>query len=135
MPHVLDTNVYVSAALTEGPPRRLVGSLVVRGDLVTSRFILDELLEVLRSTPELRDKVPPSVAARYVAFVERHARLVEPASVDWPDEPADATVLGTALAAGEGAILVTGDKKLRRQADRFGVRAVRVRQALEDPGR
>lgn len=130
MAYVLDTNVYVSAALGDGPARRLTLVLALRGELVTSRFILDELLGVFQASPELAEKVPPSVAARYAAFLERHAALVEPVDVDWPDEPADAVIVGTALAA--DAPLVTGDKTVLEEAARFDVEAVGVRKALDE---
>lgn len=128
MPYVLDTNILVSAALGSAPAKRLLAIVAERGELVVSRFILDELLEVLNTAPELR-RVAALDKARVAAFVERHARLVEPTAVAWKDNPGDAAVVGIALAA--GAVLVTGDKAILAATGILGVEARTLRQALD----
>lgn len=127
--YLLDTNVLVSAALGDGPARRLVLTLAARRQLLASRVVLDELAEVLGRAP-LRERLRPRAGARFPAFVERHARLVEPAGVDWPENPGDAHVVGAAL-AGHGA-LVSGDKAVLDACARFGLRGLTVREALLD---
>lgn len=129
--YVTDTNVLVSAALGDGPARRVVVSLAWRGQLVASRVILDELADVLSRAP-FHERLRPRVAARFPAFAERRARLVEPAQVSWPGNPDDAVIIATALAADR--VLVTGDKDVLDACERFEVRGITVREALAELG-
>lgn len=78
----------------------------------------------------LAKRVPSRLAAKTVAFVERHGSIVRPGRLDWPENPKDAQVVATALAA--ETRLVTGDRFVRDQAGRFNVRALMVRDALEE---
>lgn len=128
MPYVLDTNVLVSAVLGDGSARRLLLVLAQRGDLVTSRSILDEFLAVAAGAPQLKRRVTPLMSARLAAFVERNARIVEPAPVAWKENPADAAILGTGLAG--KAVVVTGDRRVLAGAARFGVEACTITEAL-----
>jgi len=131
IPYVLDTNVLVSAALGKGHSRRLLGLLVARTDLISSEAILSELDETLRSEKRLARLITATTRARYLAFLARAARLVDPVKVSEPPDPDDAHVFGTAAAA--GATLVTGDKALVSHSI-AGVRVLTVREALEEMG-
>jgi len=131
IPYVLDTSVLVSAALGKGHSRRLLSLLVARTDLISSEAILSELDETLRSEKRLARLIPATTRARYLAFLARAARLVNPSEVGELPDPDDAHVFGTAAAA--GATLVTGDKALVSLSIE-GVRVLTVRQALEELG-
>lgn len=112
-----------------GHSRSLLGLLLQSKGLILSEAILVELDETLRSDRRLARLVPTVTRARYVAFLARAARLVEPVDVERSPDPEDDHVLGTAAAA--GATLVTGDKALL-PGGVHGVRVITVRQALAE---
>jgi len=128
---VLDTNVFVSAILGPGHSRRLVAALLAADELVVSDAILGELEEVLRTEPRLARRIPARLRSEYVALLSRGSRRVEPRPVHGLDDPSDAPIVGTALAA--GSPLVTGDKELRESAE-ADLRVLSVRAALEEMG-
>ncbi len=77
--------------------------------VVLSEHILDEF----REHAEAKFGAPAHEVARAVAFLRRHAEIVEPAPlpIDTCRDPDDLPVLGTAIAGGVDA-LVTGDADL-----------------------
>lgn len=108
---VLDTNVLVSAALSDGPPYELL-SLAEDGELevVASPAILNELRDVLR-----RDRLPftDSDVDAFVGKVVDVCTVVEPdveVSVV-ADDPDDDAIVECAVAADAGCI-VSGDSYL-----------------------
>jgi putative PIN family toxin of toxin-antitoxin system len=106
---VLDTNVLIAAFVARGVCHELVEHVVRQHDPCTSDFILGEFRRKL--TGKLR--VPRDLVAVAVELQLSRMRRVQPVAV--PEsicrDPADAAVLGTALAA-DAACLVTGDGDL-----------------------
>ena len=106
---VLDTNVIISALISDGPPRAIVGLCRSRDvQLVTSSAILTELSEVLRRKFGWE-------ASRVEVLLEElrsFAVVVVPEEVvhHIPDDPADDRVLECALEGRVDAI-VSGDSR------------------------
>lgn len=107
----LDTNVLLSAVFTRGVCEALLDVLIESDvwTVVLSEHILDEF----REHAGAKFGAPAREVERAVAFVRRHARIVEPVSlpIDACRDPDDLPVLGTAIAGGVDA-LVTGDADL-----------------------
>lgn len=105
----LDTNVLVSAFAARGLCAEVLELVLLDHDLVLGRQVLGELNKAL----VMKLKLPQARAKAIVDFVSGEAaQLVdqaEPARVR--ADPADARVLGEALAA-KAAIFVTGDAAL-----------------------
>lgn len=104
-----DTNVLVSAILFGGLPRRLL-QRALRGevDLVSGPTLLDEFEDVLVE----RFGFERSAARLTRTEIEAVSELVLPSTVPrLSRDPDDDVVLATA-AAGEVAVIVTGDKDL-----------------------
>jgi len=111
----LDTNVLVSAFAARGLCADLLELVLLEHEFVIGRQVLDELNKAL--TAKLR--LPPAQAKAIVNFVSGEAAQVidqtQPARVR--ADPADARVLGEALAA-KAVVFVTGDAAL------IGLRAI-----------
>lgn len=111
----LDTNVLVSAFAARGLCADLLELVLLEHEFVIGRQVFDELNKAL--TAKLR--LPPAQAKAIVNFVSGEAAQVidqtEPARVR--ADPADARVLGEALAA-KAVVFVTGDAAL------IGLRAI-----------
>ena len=111
----LDTNVLVSAFAARGLCADLLELVLLEHEFVIGRQVLGELNKAL--TPKL--ELPPAQAKAIVDCVSGEAAQVidrtEPARVR--ADPADARVLGEALAA-KAVVFVTGDAAL------IGLRAI-----------
>lgn len=105
----LDTNVLVSAFATRGLCADLLELVLLEHELVLGRQVLRELDKALRA----KLKLPAARARAIVNFVSGEAAqtIVRAAPVDAQADPADARVLGEALAA-KAALFVTGDAAL-----------------------
>ena len=109
---VLDANVLISALLSRtGAPARLL-ELWLDGafDLVVSKALLDEVERTL-ARPNLRKRIAPEDAVRFIEILEQLAEVVEdPKGVPAlrSADPDDDYLL--ALAARERAQLVSGDE-------------------------
>ena len=122
----LDTSVLVAAQITTAGTCADVVKFTLREHrLVLSDYILNEfertMIKKLRYTPE--------AAGSFVADYRAVALIVPPASVD-PTlcrDPADAAILGTALAA-KADMLVTVDKDLLEITAKVGVDIVNPRE-------
>lgn len=108
---VLDTNVIVSAVISEGKPRELLNKGIEnRFRIVASEFILKELGTVLRrptfetSEEEINDVIIALMQSVDVTTVTSNFRAVK-------EDPADDMILNTAYDGGAD-IIVTGDKHL-----------------------
>lgn len=103
---VLDCNVLISAARTDGVCRAVITEVVRHHEVVLSTPILDEYRAVAMRSEHARAR-PTALAV--IAELESVALLVEP--VDPPQHLPDAddtTYLGTALAA-DADVLITGN--------------------------
>ena len=105
----LDTNVLVSAFATRGLCADLLELVLLEHDLVLGRHVVQELSKALRS----KIKLPAAQAKAIVDFVSGEAtQTIEQAAPALVQaDPADARVLGDALAA-KAALFVTGDAAL-----------------------
>jgi len=132
---ILDTNILVSAGLTQGPPAQVV-DLALRKELsvILCPGILQEYLEVLHRPKFHKAGFPPGWLDRLLALAAR-LPLDPPA---WPiplPDPKDAAFL--ALAKTTGAALVTGNLKhfppeVRQEIEVHSPQAFLAR--LVDPG-
>jgi uncharacterized protein len=132
---VLDPNVLISALLSPAgeTARALLAWAEGRYELVVSPRLLAELTRVL-AYPKLRARVDSNDAEAFVDWLSRQAILV----TDPPDPPSRATDADDdyllALAAGEDALLVSGDKHLLALADEFPILLpVRFLECIESP--
>lgn len=107
---VLDTNVLVSALITNGKPRRLLLKLRKDHTVVISRKITAELADVLA-----RDKfgVTEVQTEKFLLAILRKAKLVSPHSrfKVVPEDPDDNEILNVAY-SGKADYVVTGDSHL-----------------------
>ena len=124
----LDTNVLVSAFATRGLCAELFEVVLLEHELVVGRQVLQELAKALRS--KLRLSAPR--IREIVDFVTDEAeRVVDNAdAADAGVDPADARVLGEALAAGAD-LIVTGDAALLRLGAIAGIAIVPPRRFWE----
>ena len=107
---VLDTNILISAVISDGIPARLVAS-ARRGGFVAvcSPYIIDEMRRVMTGKlgfdAEEVDRIALAIArgSQMVSVFE--------ASDRWCDDPADDAIIETAL-RGEADYIVTGDRQL-----------------------
>ncbi len=106
---LFDTNVLIAAFITHGACHELFEHVARNHQLVSSKYILDELAEHLLGKFHFT-KRDVSVLLR---LIRERAELFspEPVSPPPPIDPDDLPILGTAVAAGCDC-LVTGDKEL-----------------------
>jgi hypothetical protein len=133
---ILDTNVLVSALLTQGGvPARLVDAWFEgRYELLTSEPQLEELRLVTRH-PKVRRFIAPTIAGSLVNDLRHFAEmLTELPDVEVSGDPADNFLLAMAE-AGKADYLATGDKRdvlaLRRHGPTRIVTARRLLDLLE----
>jgi putative PIN family toxin of toxin-antitoxin system len=127
---VLDTNVLISALVGHGKPRRLVTMVLERHQIVSSRQMLAEFVEVM-SREKFAEVGRPQVD-RFLSILIRRAILV---SVKLTrkvisQDPEDDIVLSTAL-EGNASHIVSGDKHLLHMKTYRGVKIVTVEEILE----
>jgi putative PIN family toxin of toxin-antitoxin system len=122
---VLDPNVLISAVLSpEGAPARILLAWV-RGDfeLVASQQLLNELERAL-AYPKLRKHIEPDEAGEFIEWLRSQAQLVDdPIGVGPIRSPDPGDDYLIALAASEGALLVSGDSDLLGLAEHIPVRS------------
>lgn len=106
---VLDTNVLIAALIARGTCHELLEHCVVRHELITSDFILDELREKLIE----KFKYPDGTAGEAIALLRSRMRVITPSPLEVPvcRDADDDNILATAVAARCDCI-ITGDKDL-----------------------
>lgn len=120
---VLDSNVLISGLLSpSGAPAEVLRRWEQGAfELVLSRWLLDELKRAL-GYPKLRRRIPEDQAAAFLRWLEASGTLTldpEQTSSVRSEDPGDDYLI--ALAAGERALLVSGDRHLLALADRIPV--------------
>jgi len=111
---ILDTNVYVSAALTPaGPPAQIIRAWQQgQFELITSGELLSEIGETL-AREKFAHQLTAADRQSMINLAGRRARLVPDLAVDHGDVPGDADDdYLVALAREWHAALVTGDHHL-----------------------
>jgi len=118
---VLDTNILVSAGLTQGPPAQLVNRVLRRElAMILCPEVLREYLEVMHRPKFAKAGFPPGWLDRLLGLTVR-LPMDPPA---WPlpiPDPKDGVFLS--LAQFSGAALVTGNLKHFLLEVRAGVKA------------
>lgn len=127
---VLDTNVIVSAVMSEGKPRELLDKGIEnRFQIVVSEHILKELGTVLRrpkfktSEDEINNVIVTLMQSSDVATVTADFRAVK-------EDPSDDVILNTAYDGGADFI-VTGDRHLLSLKRFKKTRILSVSEALK----
>ena len=127
---LIDTNVLISGLVGHGKPRRLVTELLEKQEVVSSRGLLAELLEVLS-----RDKfkeVEKSQVESFLSILASKLILVsdEPRHKVILEDPDDDLVLCVAR-LGKADYIVTGDRHLLDLKQYKKIRIVTVKDMLE----
>lgn len=125
-----DTNVLISALIGHGKPRRLIINLVEDHELITSREMMTDLIEVLT-----RAKYPGIDSSHINKFLSILASKAEVVRVQEhlkviAEDPDDDIVLSTAR-GGNANYVVSGDKHLLNLREFKGIRIVTVKEMLE----
>jgi len=132
MKAVVDSNVLLAAAISEGPPFDIVG-MVFGGQIapIFSRETFGELADVLM-TREPFDQIAREVRAAFLGHLAEHGTWVRPVpqAVKCRD-PNDQVFLDLAVAA-SADYLVTGDKDLLVLNEVGGTRIRTPRQFLDE---
>ena len=125
---VLDTNVLLAAFATRGLCEALLAGCLEAHEIVTSRYILEELQGHLAG----KFGMPARFARDLVTFLREQSDVVEPSDVPIAAcrDPADAPVLGTAV-SGRADLLVTGDADLLVLRRYAGILIVTPRQCYD----
>jgi len=107
---VLDTNILVSALLSEAaPPAQLLNLWLERAFvLVSAEVQLDEVRRVSRY-PKLKGRLKPYVIGGLINRIRNKALMVDPVTLNVSADPDDNLILGIAVAA-DAEVLVTGDR-------------------------
>jgi len=109
---VIDTNIWLSALIGTGPPRKIKDCLQARVfQVVFAQELFDELVDVL-SRPKYVTKLPPAEVYKLIQLIEEVAIMVKldqvpPVSRD----PKDDIFLACA-AVSDSDYLVSGDSDL-----------------------
>jgi putative PIN family toxin of toxin-antitoxin system len=126
---VLDTNVLVSAVISQGKPRELLSKGIAKQfSIVLSDFILKEFVRVLRrprfetSEDEIQKIVLAFIQTGEVVSVRSNFRVVR-------GDPDDDAIVNTAH-DGRADVIVTGDSHLLRLKSFKGIKIVSVSEAL-----
>jgi len=126
---VLDTNVLVSAIISEGKARQLLKQgIAEKYRIVTSGLILEELATVL-SRPKF--KTSQEEAKRIKAALKRTADVVEVKTKVQAvkEDPKDDMLIETAL-DGEAQVIVTGDNHLLALKNYGAIRIIAIEEML-----
>ncbi len=126
---VVDTNVLVSAFLTDGKPRKLLLELLKNHTVILSSQMLAELVDVLS-----RDKfaATSSQVEKFISILLQEAMIVSADCIFKVilEDPDDDIVLCTAL-NGKADYIVSGDKHLASLKKFDKIEILRVSQMLE----
>ena len=127
---VVDTNVLISALVGHGKPRRLITLLLEAHEIIISKEMTTELIEVLRRA-KFR-KIKNRHVDNFLSILVGRAKLVrvEDRLNVMVEDPDDNLVLGTAC-GGRANYLVSGDKHLLKLKQFRSIRIVSVREMLE----
>jgi len=127
---VLDTNVLVSAVISDGKSRQLLRKGIEnKFSLLTSDFILKELASVLRrpkfqmNEAEIQQIVLALIQSAEVVNVKSNLGFVR-------RDRKDDQVVNTGY-DGKADVIVTGDRDLLELESFEGIRAISVARALE----
>ena len=110
---VIDTNIWVSALITAGNPKKLLDAWLIDSlfIVVYPQWLIDEL-RTIPSKPRLVARIHPDDVHNLITHIEEDGFLVEPEQVSaLSRDPKDDVFLACAAAA-QADYLVTGDDDL-----------------------
>ena len=127
---MVDTNVLISAVVGHGRPRRLVTILLERHQVVSSRQMLAEFVEVISRREFVQ--VGRSRVRSFLSIFIRQAEIVPVKQTTRviAQDPDDDVVLGTAV-EGNASLIVSGDRHLLDLKRFRGIRILTVEESLE----
>jgi uncharacterized protein len=127
---VLDTNVLVSALIKTGKPRDLLNKLAKDKQLVLSRDILEEFLEVI-DDPKIAKYTSEKDVTVFLNTLKNSARIVHVKSKfkAVKDDPDDDAVLRAAYDS-KANYIISGDKHLLALKHFRGIRILTVDEML-----
>jgi putative PIN family toxin of toxin-antitoxin system len=127
---VLDTNVLVSALIKGGKPRDLCNKLAKDKQLVFSRAILEEFLEVMED-PKVAKYTTEQHVTVFLNILGNAARIVQVKSrfKVVKEDPDDDIIVRTAY-DGKADYIVSGDKHLLSMKEFKGIRILTVEEML-----
>ena len=130
---ILDTNILISALITQGTPPDLLYQAWNDGlfELITSNAQIEELARALQYE-KLKQYILPFESQRLTRLLHVRAKIIERIpSVNYSPDPADNPIIATAI-AGNADYIVSGDKKdLLSLGKVAGIQIINARQALE----
>ena len=130
MKAVLDTNILVSALIKAGKPRDLFNKLVKDKQIVLSRDILKEFLEVIEN-PKIAKYTSEKDLAIFLKTLKSAARIVQVKSKfkAVKEDPDDDTIIRSAYDS-KSNYIISGDKHLLSIAEYRRIRIVNVDEML-----
>lgn len=130
MKEVLDTNVLVSALIKSGKPRDLVNMLVKNKQLILSKAILEEFLDVTED-PKVARYTNEEETTQFLNILATAATIVKVKSKvkAVKNDPDDDVIIRAAYDA-KADYIVSGDKHLLALKDFKGIKIVTVDEML-----
>lgn len=129
---VIDTNVWISALISAGTPKKLIESWLIEGLFIViyPQWLIDELRRA-PSKRRLVARVHPDDLQNLIRFIEEDGFLIEPEHVlGVSRDPKDDMFLACA-AASQSDFVVSGDKDLLCLGEYAGIKIVTPAQFLE----
>ena len=127
---VLDTNVLVSALITAGKPRILLNKLLKDKQLVLSRAIIAEFLEIIED-PKLAKYTSKRDVTVFLNALGGAARMVKVKSTfkAVKEDPDDDIIVRTAY-DGKADFIVSGDRHLLALKEFKGIKILTIDEML-----
>jgi len=122
---VLDTNVLISAIISDGKPRELLKKGTANQfSIVTSNLILKELITVLRRP---KFKTPEDEIQKIIIALLRSSEVIKVKSkfTEVKEDPKDDMIINTAY-DGRADVIVSGDSHLLELKNFRGVKIITV---------
>ena len=128
---VLDTNVLVSALIKAGKPRDLFLKLVKDNQIVLSRAILEEFIEVIED-PKVAKYVSQQDITVFLNVLGNAARLapVKSGFKAVKEDPDDDIIVRTAF-DGKADYIVSGDRHLLALKEFKGIKILTIDEMLK----
>lgn len=128
---LVDSNTLISAVATEGIAKTALATIIADHEGFWSRQIKTEVVRILRH----KLRVPPAAISTVVEYLQANlimAKMTGKAPKVCRD-PKDNHILHAALSIKADAI-VTGDQDLLVLQEHGGIRIIRMRDLLREPG-
>ena len=124
----LDTNVLVSALMSQGLCRDLLERLIIHHVVVLGAPVRQELDRILRDRFHVAEALLDWMSRKLDELDQAPMATVDPTDIPAIPDPDDAPILASALAAGAD-LFVTGDKALLTLRELHGMPIVSPREA------